>query len=72
VALKTKKLTNKQRDDVLNHLLQRVAMLEQMQYANENVLQMYVKFNEDTEKFNKWMTLIIENATKESIKDEKK
>ncbi len=72
MALKTKKLTNKQRDDVLNHLLQRVAMLEQMQYANENVLQMYVKFNEDTEKFNKWMTLIIENATKESIKDEKK
>lgn len=51
-----KKMTNKERDSVITHLLQRVAVLEQMIEAEQNVLQMYVKYKGDSEKFNNWVT----------------
>ena len=51
-----RKMTNKERDSVITHLLQRVALLEQMIEAEQNVMQMYVKYKGDSEKFNEWIT----------------
>ena len=57
---KRKKPTNKERDSAINHILQRLASVEQIVDANQSVLQMYVQYKEDTYKFNKWMTDTIE------------
>ena len=67
-----KKATNKERDAAITHLLKRVSMIEQVCEANQSILQMYVKFKDDTDKFNKWMTFTMENAIKEVKDDSKK
>ena len=70
---KRKKPTNKERDSAINHILQRLASVEQIVDANQSVLQMYVQYKEDTDKFNKWMTDTIEEHVKASKeKDDKK
>ena len=66
-----KKPTNKERDAAITHLMQRITQLEQICDANQSVLQMYVEFKDDSEKFNNWMTFKLENAIKEAKDDSK-
>ena len=69
---KRRKPTNKERDSAISHMMERLAQCEQIVDANQSVLQMYVQYKKDTEKFNKWMTDTINKHLEDSKEENDK